>query len=201
LEEWFDYYNPLDINFGDGFDFFGFLDPSMGKKKTSDTSAIITLGKHLKTGYLFIMDADICRRHPHQIIEDVLQKEKWLRTTFGRGYRKFGCEINQFQDLLKDDLAVASAKANIYLPIEGVNQVSDKIGRIETLQPDIKNKYIKFNPKHKTLLDQMEHITRNEKKGKNDGPDAVEGCRTLAKGGSFLDPLLAGLLRGVKIWR
>ena len=32
MEEWFDYYNEAEVNFGDpAFDFFGFIDPSLGK--------------------------------------------------------------------------------------------------------------------------------------------------------------------------
>ncbi len=178
-EDWLDYYNEAAINFKDAvFKFFGFVDPSLGKSKHSDTSAIITLAKDVKTGYMYILDADVCRRHPDQIIEDVLDKERWLRKSFGRGYRKFGAETNQFQWFLKEELAKASAKAGLYLPIQEINQTSDKTMRIQTLQPDVKNKYLKFNAKHKVLLEQLKYFPMADH---DDGPDALEGCRTLAK--------------------
>ncbi|MBB6673006.1 phage terminase large subunit [Cohnella nanjingensis] len=198
-EEWFDYYDPLQIDFSEGFIFIGFVDPSLGKTKKSDYSSIITLAVQVKTGYMFILDADIQRRHPDVIIEDVLQKERWLRLTYGRGYTKFGCETTQFQWFLKEQLAARSAEVGLYLPIVEVNPKADKKMRIATLQPDVKNKYLKFNRQHKLLIEQM---TNHTEKGDShdDGPDSLEACRTLAKGVGKLDSKLLGVFRGVKIW-
>lgn len=179
MEEWFDYYNEAEVNFGDpAFDFFGFIDPSLGKTKRSDFSAIVTLAKHKGSGYMYVVDADIERRHPDRIIADVLAKERWLRASFGHGYRKLGAETNQFQWFLKEELAKASAKAGLYLPIEEVQQTSDKVMRVQTLQPDVKNKYIKFNRRHKRLLEQLTQFPMG---AHDDGPDALEGARSIAK--------------------
>ena len=179
MEEWFDYYNEAEVNFGDpAFDFFGFIDPSLGKTKRSDFSAIVTLAKHKGSGYMYVVDADIERRHPDRIIADVLAKERWLRASFGHGYRKLGAETNQFQWFLKEELAKASAKAGLYLPIEEVQQTSDKVMRIQTLQPDVKNKYIKFNRRHKRLLEQLTQFPMG---AHDDGPDALEGACSIAK--------------------
>lgn len=183
-DEWFDYYNEAEINFSDKvFDFFGFVDPSLGKSKKSDYSAIITIAKNKSTGYMYVIDADIERRHPDKIIKDVLNKEIWLNKTYKRGYKKFGAETNQFQWFLKEELAKASARAGLYLPIKEVPQTSDKTMRIQTLQPDIKNKYIKFNARHKLLLDQLRYFPMADH---DDGPDALEGCRTIAKNSNKL---------------
>lgn len=177
--EWFEYYNEAEIDFKNrDFYFFGFVDPSLGKTKKSDFSAIITLAKHKVSGYMYVMDADIERRHPDKIIADVLEKERMLRRDYGRGYKKFGAETVQFQWFLKEELAKASAKAGLYLPIEEVPQTSDKTMRIQTMQPDVKNHYIKFNKRHKRLLEQMEHFPMG---AHDDGVDALEGCRTIAK--------------------
>ena len=179
MEEWFEYYNEAEINFRDPvFDFFGFIDPSLGKTKRSDFSTIVTLAKHRSSGYMYVVDADIERRHPDRIIADVLAKERWLRASFGHGYRKLGAETNQFQWFLKEELAKASAKAGLYLPIEEVQQTSDKVMRIQTLQPDVKNKYIKFNRRHKRLLEQLTQFPMG---AHDDGPDALEGARSIAK--------------------
>ena len=179
MEEWFEYYNEAEINFRDPvFDFFGVIDPSLGKTKRSDFSAIVTLAKHRSSGYMYVVDADIERRHPDRIIADVLAKEQWLRASFGHGYRKLGAETNQFQWFLKEELAKASAKAGLYLPIEEVQQTSDKVMRIQTLQPDVKNKYIKFNRRHKRLLEQLTQFPMG---AHDDGPDALEGARSIAK--------------------
>jgi predicted phage terminase large subunit-like protein len=177
-EEWFDYFNPHEIDFSAmRFSFFGFVDPSLGKTKKSDFSAIITLALDNITGYMYCVDADIERRHPDQIIEDVMQKAIWLHKAFKKRYQKFGAETNQFQWFLKEQLAKASAARRIYLPIVEVNQTSDKLLRVQTLQPDIKNKYIKFNQQHKRLLEQLKFFPMADH---DDGPDALEGCRSLA---------------------
>ena len=178
-EEWLDYYNEAEVDFKDrNFIFFGFVDPSLGKTKHSDFSAILTLAKHKATGYMYVYDADIERRHPDRIIADILEKERRLRRDFGRGYKKFGCETVQFQWFLKEELVKASAKAGLYLPVEEVPQTADKVLRTQTMQPDIKNKYIKFSRRHKRLLEQLLQFPMG---AHDDGPDALEGCRTLAK--------------------
>lgn len=178
-EEWLDYYNEAEVDFKDrNFIFFGFVDPSLGKTKHSDFSAIVTLAKHKQTGYLYVYDADIERRHPDRIIADILEKERRLRRDFDRGYKRFGCETVQFQWFLKEELVKASAKAGLYLPVEEVPQTTDKVLRIQTMQPDVKNKYIKFNRRHKRLIEQLLQFPMG---AHDDGPDALEGCRTLAK--------------------
>jgi predicted phage terminase large subunit-like protein len=177
-EEWFDYYNEAEINFRDSrFIFVGFVDPSLGKTKKSDYSTIIILAKDILTGYIYVVEASIERRHPDVIITDIFEKEKWLRREFGRGLTKFGVETNQFQWFLKEELAKRSAKENLYLPIEEINQNSDKEMRIQTLQPYIKNKYIKFNKQHKTLLEQLKFFPMASH---DDGPDSLEGATKLA---------------------
>ena len=180
-EEWFDYYNPEDMDFSSAdFRFYGFVDPSLGKNRRADYSAILTGALEVPTGYLYILDADIVRRHPDAIISDVLLKADWIQRTYGKRYVKFGVETVQFQWFLKEQLAKSSARARIYLPIEEVPQSSDKVLRIQTLQPDIKNKYIKFSRRHKLLLEQLQYFPMADH---DDGPDALEGLRTIAQGG------------------
>ncbi len=178
-EEWIDFYNEAEVDFkSKNFSFFGFVDPSLGKSKNSDYSAIITLAKEKTTGYMYVVDADIERRHPDKIITDTLEKARWIKKTFGRDYKSFGAESNQFQWFLKEELKKASAKAGIYLPIKEVYQTSNKEMRISTMQPDIKNHYIKFNRRHKKLLEQLYQFPMG---AHDDGIDALEGCRTIAK--------------------
>lgn len=193
-DEWFDYYNPHEIDFSNGFEFFGFVDPSLGKSKKSDYSAIITIAKETATGYMYVEDADIERRHPDKIITDVIEKAFRIGKQYKARYKVFGAETNQFQWFLKEQLAKASAKVGVYLPIQEVNQTADKVLRVQTLQPDIKNKYLKFNRQHKKLLEQLRYFPMADH---DDGPDALESCRTLAAGAKrrlrFLDIRKFGL--------
>lgn len=146
---------------------------------------------------MYVLDADIERRHPDAIITDVMEKERWLRMSFGRGYTKLGCETNQFQWFLKEKIAEKSAELGLYLPIEEVNQNTDKTMRIQTLQPDVKNKYIKFDARHKRLLEQLKQFPMG---AHDDGPDALEACRTIAKSTGVLDNKLLGVFRRLRIW-
>ena len=175
--QWFRYYNPAELDFRQPkFRFYGYCDPSLGRSSNSDYSAILTLAVDGDTGLAYVWDADIRRRHPDQIIADILTKEQLLRQETGRGYTLFGAETNQFQWFLKEQLAQESAKQGLYLPIQGVRATEDKTLRVETLQPDVKNGYIRFRADQTLLLQQLSQFPLG---AHDDGPDALEGVRTL----------------------
>ena len=48
-----------------------------------------------------------------------------------------------------------AAAVGEYLPIEEINSTQNKDARIQSLQPFVKNGYLKFSKKHKALLKQM----------------------------------------------
>lgn len=178
-EEWFDYYDEMQTDFKDkDFIFVGAVDPSLGKNKKSDYSSIIVLAKHLRTGYMYVFEASIEKRKPDVIIEDTIESQRRLSRDTGRGYSQLGVETIQFQYFFKDQMAKESAKQNVYLPIEEVYNTSDKKLRIQSLQPYIKNGYIKFNPKHKTLLRQLKNYPMD---ANDDGPDCLEMAVKLAE--------------------
>lgn len=179
-EEWFDFYDENSINFSDPeFIIVGSNDPSLGKNKKSDTSSIIALAKNLRTGYMYIVEASIEKRKPDTIIDDAIEMSKRLKRDYKKPFYKFGVETVQFQYYFKDIMAKKSVEAGEYLPIEEIPNVQNKHVRIESLQPFVKNKYLKFNAKHKTLLQQFKEYPM----GKNDdGPDGVEMAVRLALG-------------------
>ncbi len=178
-EEWFDYYNEADIDFSDPrFIIIGSIDPSLGKTKKSDYSTIIALALDTKTGYMYVIIASIERRKPDVIIIDAIESNKKLKIDYRKGYTKLGVETVQFQQFFKDKLAEESAKCGEYLPVEEMLNYSDKNMRIATLQPDIKNGYIKFNPKHKLLMQQLKEYPMG---AHDDGPDDLEMAVRLAK--------------------
>ena len=61
------------------FRFYGYCAPSLGRTAGSDYSAIITLAVDGDSGLAYVYDADLQRRHPDQIITDILDKERQLR--------------------------------------------------------------------------------------------------------------------------
>lgn len=177
-EEWFDFYDETKVDFsGKEFILIGSNDPSLGKNRKSDTSAIITIAKSLKDGYLYIVDASIEKRKPDTIISDIIEMNKRYKRQYQKGYRVFGVETNQFQFFFKEVMAQESAKKNEYLPLEEIYSTKNKQARIESLQPFVKNKYLKFSEKHKTLLRQMKEYPMS---ANDDGPDALQMAVALA---------------------
>ena len=177
--EWFDYYEPELMDFkSPEFVFVAANDPSLGKNKKSDTSSIINLALSTKTGYMYVVDASVERRKPDVIIDDVFEMNRRLKRDYKKGFYKFGVEVVQFQYFFKEVMAAKSAEEGEYIPIEEIQSTVNKMLRIESLQPVIKNKYLKFNREHKTLLKQLQEFPM----GKNDdAPDGLQMAVQLAQ--------------------
>lgn len=177
-EEWFEFYEDgeIDLNKGQWL-LVGANDPSLGKNKKSDTSSIITLAVQLSTGYMYVWEASVERRKPDVIINDILETNRRYKRDYRKGFYKFGVETVQFQYFFKDVLAQKSVELGEYLPIEEINSSTNKVVRIESLQPLIKNHYIKFSRKHKALLQQLKEFPM----GRNDdAPDGLQMAVQLA---------------------
>ena len=155
--------------------FFGANDPSLGKNKKSDTSSIFAVAKDTKTGFLYVLIADVEKRKPDKIIEDALEASRRLKRDYKRPYYQFGVETVQFQYYFAEIMRQRSAEAGEYLPIVEINSTQNKDARIQSLQPFVKNGYIKFSKKHKTLYKQMTEYPM----GKND--DAPDGLQMAVK--------------------
>lgn len=148
-----------------GLLYFGACDPSLGKHGSSrDPSAIIIGGFDREAGILYVIEALIKKRLPDRIIEDIIELQK-----------KYSCmlwlvETVQFQEFLKTELVKRSAKAGYPVPAQGVTPHTDKILRIETLQPHVANGLILFHPSQTTLISQLQHFPKADH---DDGPDAL----------------------------
>lgn len=180
-EEWYDFWDepgkPIP-NFSDPkFLFFGANDPSLGKSKKSDTSAIIGLAKDTTTGYLYVLLADVERRNPDKIIEDAFETSRRLQREYKKSYYKFGVEAVQFQYYFAEIMRQRAAEVGEYLPIEEINSTQHKDARIQSLQPFVKNGYLKFSMKHKTLLQQLTEYPMGRC---DDAPDALQMAVQLA---------------------
>jgi len=152
---------------------FGFTDPSMGSTTRSDFSAIILVAK-APTRQMFTIVADIKRRPPNQIINAQNKHAKQYPIA------RWRIEKNAFQALFATESARRSMEEGIYLPVEPYNQLSNKKMRIDSLQPDILNGYLLILEDGQTEL--KKELTEWPMGAYDDGLDALEGCRTLAKG-------------------
>ncbi len=145
--------------------YFGALDPSLGKAGASrDPSAIVIGGYQRSTGRLYVVEAQIKKRLPDLIIEDVICLHRQYRC------KLWFVETVQFQEFLKDELVKRSAARGIPVPARAVKPVSDKLLRIETLQPHMANGLILLNESQQTLIQQFRHFPKADH---DDGPDAV----------------------------
>jgi len=143
----------------------GAVDPSMGHlSRKSDPSAIVIAAVR-GDGRIDILEADIRKRHPDRIMEDLFALHRVY------GFDRLIVEEVQFQELFKDHLVREGARRGVYLPVEGVRPHADKILRISKLQPYIKSGLIRFRKNQKLLLDQLRYFPKADH---DDGPDALE---------------------------
>ena len=160
---------------------FSACDPSMGRGQTSDFSAIIDLAV-APWRQEFVLEADIERRHPDRLIEVILDHNARWRPV------QFGIESNGFQAMVHSDTASAALARGEYPALVEIPSKGDKGVRIRSLQPDVANGYILFNREHRRLNAQM---TNHPAADHDDGPDALEMVRTLARAYAGKRPLPA----------
>ena len=151
----------------------GAVDPSMGKKsKRHDPSAIIG-GKYIN-GRIYLTIADIEKRVPDRIIDDILAYHERMP------FQTFGVESIQFQEFFAQSLAKEAHTRNLTLNVVELKPNTDKGLRIQTLQPWIKNGWIVFKRNMHTLVDQ---IIKYPMADHDDGPDALEQLKGLIESG------------------
>lgn len=171
----FTYYDLAELNMND-LDFYGSVDPSLGKNSRSDLSAIVTIGRHRRTGINYVIDVDAKRRSPDKIIEDIIAKAERFK------YRSFAVETIQFQHLFMTDLAKRAAMEGLYLPIREVKPNSDKWLRIASIEPLVSNGFIRFQKNHRELVDELENVTIDGGLPRNDDrADALELALSLVR--------------------
>ncbi|HDR1236383.1 TPA: phage terminase large subunit [Pasteurella multocida] len=146
--------------------YFGALDPSLGKAGASrDPSAILVGGYHRETGKLYVIEAQVKKRVPDLIIEDVIRLHKQYKC------QRWFVETVQFQEFLKDELVKRSAQRGLPVPATAIKPNTDKMLRIESLQPHIANGLILLHSSQSTLIAQLRHFPKADH---DDGPDALE---------------------------
>lgn len=152
--------------------FYGAVDPSLGKNGNArDPSAILVGGYCKATGVLDVVEAAIRKRTPDRIIEDVLVYQQQYKCLL------WLVEVVQFQEFLRTELVKRATARGINMPARGVTPLTDKVLRIEALQPYFALGRIRVHPGQRTLVEQLKHFPLADH---DDGPDALEmlwkGC-------------------------
>lgn len=156
--------------------FYGACDPSLGKAGASrDPSAIGIGGYNRVTGILDVVEAQIKKRLPDKIIEDIIAMQAEYKCIL------WVIETIQFQEFLRTELVKRSAARGIPVPARAVQPHTDKLLRIETLQPHMANGLIRLHTSQTTLIDQFRHFPKADH---DDGPDMVHMLWMAAVSGS-----------------
>jgi len=156
--------------------FYGACDPSLGKQGASrDPSALLVGGFNRDTGVLDVVEAQIKKRLPDRIIEDVIALQREYRCLV------WAVESVQFQEFLRSELVKRSAAQGIPVPARAIQPHADKLLRIESLQPHMANGLIRLHPSQTTLIDQLRHFPKADH---DDGPDALHMLWMLAQTGA-----------------
>ncbi|MDH4378389.1 MAG: phage terminase large subunit [Vampirovibrionales bacterium] len=144
-----------------------FHDPALAEKSGSDYGAIVVAALD-RYGHIYCLDAWVER----QPIERQIQQALWMHQKWG--FKDLYLETNNFQKLLQTPYKLAREQAGITtLKVHSVDQHTNKLHRISTMQPDMVNGHLLF---HRGLcprfLEQLELFPT----AKDDGPDALHGA-------------------------
>lgn len=129
----------------------GAWDIAMGKSKRSDYNSVVIVGKHERSGLMFVLDEYSTKEPPHVFIDVVLKKiEQWRAVAMNVE------TINAYHEFYRQLQEKARALGVNYCRINDVkSHKSSKEQRIESLEPILHNKTLVLNDRHTMLLDQM----------------------------------------------
>ena len=149
-----------------GLIFFGACDPSLGKAGAGrDPSALLVGGLERESMRLYVVAADIKKRHPDRIIQDLIALQRQWHCVL------WTVEAVQFQEFFAEVLVREAARQGLPLPVSPVKNCTDKNLRIESLHPYFCQGRILLRPDQRALVDQLRHFPLADH---DDGPDALE---------------------------
>lgn len=165
---------------------FGAIDPSLGKKsRKGDYSAIVTLARDPKSGYIFVLDINLKRRSVDDQIHAILAFHEKFK------YKLFAVETNAFQYVVAESLRKKSRELGIYVPVEEINNYQDKKMRFESIVPFLKDGTIVFDSE-KNRTNQMYNLGieqictfTGEQDSDDDSPDCLEMAFRIAQKPKF----------------
>lgn len=145
----------------------GAWDVAMGKNKRSDYNSVVIVGKHDKTGLIFVLDEYSTKEPAHKYIDICIEKIRQYNV------RVFNVEtINAYHEFYRQLQERARAEGIYSCRINDIkNHKSSKEQRIESLEPLFHNKTLILNDRHTLLLDQLAQYPFGDH---DDAPDALQ---------------------------
>ena len=145
--------------------FYGACDPSLGKSKRGDYTAIVILLRDNDSEINYVIAADLLHCSPSEAIDRITEYARMYE------FKKFAIEINNFQELMVEDLERRIVAYGRRLSLHKITSRKNKQSRIASLEPYITQSKIRFCRKHRQLLDQLTQFPLAQN---DDGPDALE---------------------------
>ena len=152
--------------------FYGACDPSLGKNKRGDYTAIVILLRNYSTKINYVIAADLSHIAPSGTIDKITEYARMYE------FKEFAIESNNFQQLMVDELKRRVVEYGRRLSIHEITSRTNKRSRIASLEPYIKQGNLRFCRKHRLLLSQLTQfpLAKND-----DGPDALEMAMQVAQ--------------------
>lgn len=158
-----------------GLLYFGACDPSLGKAGAGrDPSALLVGGLDRTSMRLYVVAADIRKRHPDRIIQDLISMQRQWHCLM------WAVETVQFQEFFAHVLVREAASQGVPLPVAPLKNSTDKVLRIESLHPYFCQGRILLSAGQRALVDQLRHFPLADH---DDGPDALEMLWRIASQG------------------
>jgi predicted phage terminase large subunit-like protein len=150
------------------------LDPSKGKNANhGDYSSFAKVCVDYRG--VFYVDVDMERRPTDKICRDAVPIIQKFRP------HKFGIEVNQFQELLAEDLSEVFRENGIEVDIEPIDNRVKKTVRIRRLSPLLHQRRIRFRAGSSGAIRCVEQLRDFPNGDHDDGPDSLEmACRLAA---------------------
>lgn len=136
----------------------GAWDIAQGKNARSCYNAVLTVGRHDKTGYIFVLDEYATKEPPHKILDVIIERIREFK------HDVFSVETINAQHEYYRQLQERMRTLGIYKT--RLNDVkahkTGKDERIEALEPLFHNKTLILNAGHVMLLDQLAQFPRGD---------------------------------------
>jgi predicted phage terminase large subunit-like protein len=143
------------------------LDPSKGtESKFGDYSAFVKV--MYANDHCYYVDADLAQRNCSIMIDTALEIQREFLPDW------FGVEVNQFQQLLADDLWAKADSMRLPVPLWTINNTINKEVRIRRLTPWLSRKTMRFKANSRGAQLLVEQLRDFPLADHDDGPDALE---------------------------